>query len=139
MHIVVANKVYPPIMTGGAELIVRYLCEGLVEQGHSVTVASTCHPDMEPYPVETIAGVEVIRFFPKNFYWSFEGAPHPPLQKVLWHVRDAWNRDAGRRFAAILARLRPDVVHTHVIDGMSATLWHEAKRAGGNQIRQAAA
>ncbi len=53
MHIVVANNIYPPIMAGGAELIVAWLSEGLAARGHRVTVVSTCGPEMQPYPVET--------------------------------------------------------------------------------------
>ena len=137
MHIAVLNNIYPPIMAGGAELIVAYLCEGLVEMGHRVTVISTCGPEMEPYPVEIRKGVEIIRFFPKNRYWSFgraqEGRPTGILAKVdtaRWHLRDAWNRDAGRRVAGIFAGHRPDLLHTHLVDGFSASIWAQAKRRG---------
>lgn len=129
-HILIANNVYPPIMAGGAELIVAYLAEGLAAQGDRVTVVSTCGPEMEPYPVENRNGVEIIRFFPKNFYWSFTRGHKPAYQKALWHLRDAWNRDASTRFKAILAEKQPDLLHTHLIDGMSAVLWRRAKQAG---------
>lgn len=130
-HILIANNIYPPIMAGGAELIVAYLAEGLAARGNRVTVVSTCGPEMEPYPVETRNGVEIIRFFPKNVYWSFtRGNQQPGYKKALWHLRDAWNQDASRRFQTILAEKQPDVLHTHLIDGMSAVLWRRAKRAG---------
>jgi glycosyltransferase involved in cell wall biosynthesis len=130
MHVIVANNVYPPIAAGGAELIVSYLCEGLVARGHRVTVVSTCGPDMEPYPTEIRNGVEVIRFFPPNLYWSFERDRQPGLKKRLWHLRDAWNREAGRRFRAIIETARPELLHTHLIDGFSAAIWAMARRAG---------
>jgi glycosyltransferase involved in cell wall biosynthesis len=130
MHILVANNIYPPIMAGGAELIVAYLCEELVRRGHRVTVVSTCGPDMEPYPTEMRGGVEVIRFFPPNLYWSFERDREPGARKWIWHARDAWNRKAGQRLKAILDRSRPDIMHSHVIDGMSAAIWRRAKRHG---------
>ncbi len=130
MHILMVNNIYPPIMAGGAELIVAWLSEGLVARGHRVTVVSTCAPEMEPYPAETLNGVTVIRFFPRNLYWSFARAGQKPHRRMLWHVRDAWNRDAGRRFRAILAEAPPDVVHTHLIDGFSATIWRRARQAG---------
>jgi glycosyltransferase involved in cell wall biosynthesis len=130
MHILVANNIYPPIMAGGAERIVAYLCEGLVQRGHRVTVVSTCGPEMEPYPVETRNGVEVIRFFPPNVYWSFERPADPGPKKWVWHARDAWNRAAGKRFRAILAEAKPDILHTHLIDGLSAAIWAMAQRAG---------
>ena len=58
-------------MAGGAELVVAYLAEGLAARGHRATVVSTCGPEMEPYPAEIRNGVEVLRFFPRNMYWSF--------------------------------------------------------------------
>jgi glycosyltransferase involved in cell wall biosynthesis len=130
MHIVVANNIYPPIMAGGAELIVAWLSEGLAARGHRVTVVSTCGPEMQPYPVETTNGVTVIRFFPRNMYWSFARDGQPAYRRALWHLRDAWNRDAGRRFRAIIADATPDIVHTHLIDGFSAAIWRRARRAG---------
>lgn len=130
MRVVVANNIYPPFVAGGAELIVAYLCEGLARRGHDVTVVSTCGPEMEPYPAETRNGVEVIRFFPPNLYWSFKRSRAPGIEKWLWHARDAWNRQAGRRFRAVLESVRPDVVHTHVVDGMSASIWAHAKSLG---------
>jgi glycosyltransferase involved in cell wall biosynthesis len=137
VHVLVVNNIYPPIMAGGAELIVAFLCEGLAERGHRVTVISTCGPEMEPYPVEHRNGVEIIRFFPPNRYWSFargkqgrQGGVRGAVDTARWHVKDAWNRDAGRRVAAIYAGKRPDVLHTHLIDGLSATVWRRAKARG---------
>jgi glycosyltransferase involved in cell wall biosynthesis len=124
------NNIYPPIMAGGAELIVAWLSEGLAARGHRVTVVSTCAPEMEPYPAETSNGVTVIRFFPRNLYWNFARAGEKPHRRMLWHLRDAWNPDAGRRFRAILAEAPPDIVHTHLIDGFSATIWRRARQAG---------
>lgn len=130
MHVMVANNAYPPIAAGGAELIVSYLCEGLAARGHRVTVVSTCGPEMEPYPTETRNGAEIIRFFPPNLYWSFDRDCRPGIKKAVWHLRDAWNREAGHRLRTIIAEARPDLLHTHLIDGMSATVWDAARRAG---------
>ena len=124
------NNLYPPIMAGGAELIVAYLSEGLVQRGHRVTVVSTCGPEMEPYATEVRNGVEVIRFFPRNTYWSFAREGQPPMRRLMWHLRDAWNRDAGRRIRQIISETRPDIMHTHVIDGFSASIWRRAHKAG---------
>ena len=130
MHVMVANNIYPPIMAGGAERIVAYLCEGLVEKGHRVTVVSTCGPEMEPYPTEMRNGVEVIRFFPPNVYWSFSRNRAPGLKKWVWHARDAWNEQAGEHVQELLAKAQPDILHTHLIDGFSASIWAAASRSG---------
>lgn len=130
LHVMVVNNLYPPLMAGGAERIVAFLCEGLVQRGHRVTVVSTCGPEMEPYPVEQQHGVEVIRFFPPNLYWSFERSLNPGPRKWLWHAKDAWNRDAARRLGTILDGARPDVLHSHLIDGFSAAIWARARADG---------
>ena len=130
MHVLLANNIYPPIQAGGAELMVAWLAEGLAARGHKVTVVSTCGPEMEPYPDETRNGVEVIRFFPEESHWSFTRGNEPSWRRALWHLRDAWNRNAGRRFGAILAERPPNVVHTHLIDGFSATIWARARARG---------
>ena len=137
MHLLVANNIYPPIAAGGAELIVAYLCEEMAARGHRVTVVSTCGPEMEPYPVEQRRGVEIIRFFPRNLYWSFERDGQSGARKALWHLRDAWNFDAGRRFAAVLEESRPDLLHTHLIDGLSASIWARARRRGMKVVHTA--
>jgi glycosyltransferase involved in cell wall biosynthesis len=130
MHILVVNNIYPPIMAGGAELIVAWLAEELVARGHRVTVVSTCGPEMEPYPVMDRNGVMVIRFFPNNVYWNFARQGQPRHRRAMWHMRDAWNRDAGLKFRAILDAAPPDLVHTHLIDGLSASVWRRARQAG---------
>lgn len=130
MHILVANNIYPPIMAGGAELIVAWLSEGLVARGHRVTVVSTCGPEMLPYPVETRNGVRVLRFFPPNIYWNFDRGGQKSYRRMIWHLRDAWNVEAGRTFRAILHDAPPDLVHSHLIDGFSATIWRSARQAG---------
>jgi glycosyltransferase involved in cell wall biosynthesis len=130
MHVLMVNNIYPPIMAGGAELVVADLCEGLVERGHQVTVVSTCGPEMEPYPVETRNGVTVIRFFPRNVYWNFARQHEPAWRRVIWHLRDSWNRDAACRLRTVLDAAPVDVVHTHLLDGLSASVWHRARRAG---------
>lgn len=130
MHVLLVNNLYPPIMAGGAELVVAYLAEGLAARGHRTTVISTCGPEMEPYPAEQRNGVDVLRFFPRNMYWSFAREGQTKVSRALWHLRDTWNLDAARRFRAILADTQPDVVHTHVIDGFSASIWRRARRLG---------
>lgn len=130
MHIAVVNNLYPPIMAGGAELVVAWLCEALVARGHRVTVISCCGPEQEPMPIEHRNGVEVIRFFPPNVYWNFARREQPRYNKALWHMIDAWNIAAGQRVRSILLGARPDVLHTHLLDGFSASVWRQAKRLG---------
>ena len=137
LHIVIANNIFPPHMAGGAELIVSYLAREVAARGHQVTVMSTCAPEMEPYPDEVVDGVRVVRFFPKNIYWSFDRSPRPAWKKAVWHLRDSWNRDAARRMRLLFAQCPPAVLHTHVIDGLSASIWRTARGMGAGVIHTA--
>ena len=130
MHVAVVNNLYPPIMAGGAELVVAWLCEELARRGHRVTVISCCGPEQDPMPIEHRNGVEVIRFFPPNVYWSFARQQQPRYRKAIWHLKDAWNSAAGARVRAILTESRPDILHTHLLDGFSAAIWRQAKHLG---------
>ena len=94
-------SIYPPIQAGGAELIVSYLAGGLAARGYRVTVVTTCGPAMEPCPTETPCGVGGrVRFFPPNRYWLFDRQGRGGLDKLRWHLRDAWNSDRGPSTAA---------------------------------------
>lgn len=137
MHVLIANNIYPPHAAGGAELIVQYLAEELVRRDHAVTVVSTCGPEMEPYPDEVTNGVRVIRFFPKNLYWSFTRGPQPGWKKALWHLRDAWNPSAAQQLRQRCQELPPAVLHSHLIDGFSASIWRVAKRWGAGVVHTA--
>jgi glycosyltransferase involved in cell wall biosynthesis len=130
MHVMLCYSIYPPIQAGGAELIVSYLAEGLAQRGHRVTVVSTCGPEMDPYPTEYRNGVEVIRFFPKNRYWLFDREGRRGLDKLRWHVRDAWNRASGRRLRQIMSNSQPDIVHSHGVEGFSPAIWRAARSLG---------
>lgn len=100
MHILIANNIYPPIMAGGAELIVAELAEGLVRRGHKVTVVSTCAPESEPYPIEIRNGVEVIRFFPKNRYWHWNAVTAAVMKRPCGILRMRGTRMQGEDSAA---------------------------------------
>ncbi len=80
--------------------------------------------------METRNGVTVIRFFPRNLYWNFARSGEPAWRRAIWHLRDAWNRDAARQLRTVLDAAPVDIAHTHLLDGFSASVWHRARRAG---------
>lgn len=136
VKILMLSNLYPPYVIGGAELIASYLAEGLVGQGHQVTVLTSKGPDSADLagegetPAAARGNPAVVRFFPENRYWLYDQSPRRTLDKARWHFRDLWNRKVGRRFGAMLDQIRPDVLHSHNIDGFSPIVWAEAKRRG---------
>lgn len=130
MRVLLVSNLYPPYVIGGAELIASYLAEGLAQRSHQVTVVTSKGPDTPDLPGEDAANPRIIRFFPPNRYWLFDRRPRSTLDKARWHLQDLWNRASGRRFADILDAVRPDVLHSHNIDGFSPIVWRIAKRRG---------
>lgn len=129
MKIVVVNTLYPPEIVGGAEVSVSLLAQALARLGHQVTVVCL-HGAADP-AISEVDGIRIHRLPIDNAYWPFGRDHRPPaLRRLSWHLRDVWNRRAARRFAAVLATERPDVVHTNNLTGFSVSLWAEAKRAG---------
>lgn len=133
LSVLIVNSLYAPFSVGGAEVVAEMLATTLAAQGHTVTVVTTCSRD-RGFTVERIDGVDVYRFFPKNRWWLHDrftpGDKRSAVDKLRWRITDAWNRDAGEKFGRILDQVRPDVVHTHNIKGLSPVLWHTARRHG---------
>ena len=131
LNILYLSNLYPPHIVGGAETIAAHLAEEMAIRGHTVTVLSTQGPCAGKDPtVETRCGVTVIRFFPQNLYWLFDRGQPPAWQRTLWHLRDAWNPSTRRQLEQLFGHTRPDIVHTHNIDGFSPIVWHVARRHG---------
>jgi glycosyltransferase involved in cell wall biosynthesis len=139
LRVLVASNLYPPYRVGGAEVVASDLATSMAGAGHQVFAVSTEHPDrLEGSDLvrEERDGVRVMRFFPRNLYpiqdlYARPAKPRPgPHVKALWHLRDAWNTHAGAVFATVLDEVRPDVMHTHNIDGFSPIVWEMARRRG---------
>ena len=131
LSVLLVNSLYSPFRVGGAELVTELLATTLARQGHRVTVVTSCSRQ-DGSSLETRDGVQIHRFFPPNLWWLHErftaGDTRSRCAKLSWRIRDCWNSAAGRRFAEIVDRLRPDVVHTHNIKGFSPILWSIARR-----------
>ena len=100
MRIVLANKFLHP--RGGAERAVLGLGEALARRGHTIAWFGMAHPD------NAVSGADVGLVRGRDYRTG--GARR---------FRDAasmvYSRAARRQFAALLQRVRPDVVHVHNI------------------------
>lgn len=110
---------------GGAERVVQTLAESLVAVGHSVTVV-TAQPSATA-AVREINGVQV-RYVPiANVSRSIEGSNRGTIKKALWHFVDAYNWMMARAVGDILDEIRPDVVNTHNLVGLSVATMSAVK------------
>lgn len=128
LRVLIVSNFYPPYVIGGAELTAYNLAVWLAKTGMEVTVVSTCGSNADETD-EWIEGVRVLRYFPNNLWWNFErftpGDVRKSGAKLIWNLRDMWNRDSGRHFGRILEVVKPDIVHTHNIKGFSPIIWRE--------------
>lgn len=133
LRVVLVSNFYPPHVVGGAEIVAAQLARELAATGVDVTVVTTCGPQ-DGIREEVQDGVHVVRFFPQNLWWNYArfqaGDARSLPAKLIWNLRDSWNRDAARKFGAVLDTIAPDVVHTHNLKGLSPSVWAEARRRG---------
>ena len=74
----------------------------------------------------TVAGAEV-RGLPRLPEW---GKSDPAARKALWHLRDQWRPAVYRAVVRELRGFRPDVVHSHSLQGISASPLSAVSRLG---------
>ncbi|WP_082475664.1 glycosyltransferase family 4 protein [Rhizobium sp. Leaf341] len=128
MRIAICNALYPtpgdPLIFGGAEVFVRQFAEALVERGDSVTVLRSSLTGSRA--TETVNGVRV-EFIPvRNLFPPFAERKNP-LLRLAWHAIDD-RVHASAEIERILKDIRPDLLHSHTLNGLSTDVWRMAKR-----------
>lgn len=123
MNILLINTLYPPSTVGGAERSVKNLAEELAGLNHAVTVISLGKSRKK----EDINGVAVYRLPLKNVYWPYDQQQKNPLLKSLWHVADMYNPWMEKAVMDIADKERPDIIHTHNLQGFSTNIWNTGR------------
>ena len=130
MRLALFNALYPtplqPKIFGGAEVLVRQIAERLVAQGDEVVVVRLAMDGRRQ--TEEANGVRV-EFVPiRNLFTPF-GPRHNALAHLAWHVIDDWFA-AASEIGGILDSFRPEVVHSHTLNGLNAHIWQLARSRG---------
>ncbi len=133
MRVALVSSLFPPFAIGGAEHVASTLARALADFGHDVNVISTCdRRDVkgDGYVPDEWQGIPVWRVAPWNLYWRFaKDRDHPNrFARAAWHAVDLWNPSVFGPVGRILDQVRPEVIHTHNIDGFSPALWQMASR-----------
>jgi glycosyltransferase involved in cell wall biosynthesis len=111
MRIAVVSNTLPPEGPGGAEANAAALA-GALAADHEVLLLTGARSG-------SVAGTDLVRL-----------PGLPPLahdaaaaRKVAWHVSDQWLPGVHRAARRQLRRFRPDVVHTHSVQGLSGAVF----------------
>lgn len=128
MRILIANSGHPATIKGGAEAATLDLAASLAGRGHEVTLV--VHHGGGHVERWQDRGARVIALPYRNLYFGFDGKKRPAPLRLAWHALDSANPWMAGAFGRILDEVRPDVVNTHVLVGLSQLVWREAARRG---------
>jgi glycosyltransferase involved in cell wall biosynthesis len=118
MRVLVANKFW--YRRGGLEHVMFDEIEWLERAGHEIAHFSTSHPGNVPSRWS--------EYFVPYMELGRDTRLRPP-EKALASARLFYNAEAARRFAALLRRFRPDVIHFHGIHRqLSPSIMRVARR-----------
>lgn len=132
MRLVYVNSLFPTAgdqrAFGGAETFALRLVRGLQESGHEVTVVRSGTDDTAAVE-RTADGIAVHSLPKRNLYPFSDGHAHNIASRIAWHAIE----DRGRvspAFGRILDEVRPDMVHTNNVAGLTTDVWRVAREAG---------
>lgn len=102
------------------------MAEGMKARGHEVAVMTTAAAD----GLDEVNGIPVHRIGLRNIFWKLPKDAKPAWQKLIWHGMDRDNHLMRGPIRQTLQRVRPDVLVSNNLPGMSIALWREAKAMG---------
>lgn len=128
LKLLYANAMYSPDIGGGAEIMVKTMAEGMLARGHDVQVLTTHAGQTDR--VDEVDGIPVHRLKLQNLYWPHTTEQPNPLLKAAWHAIDCVNPLMASSIREKLKALRPDVLISNNLPGLSISLWREAHALG---------
>jgi glycosyltransferase involved in cell wall biosynthesis len=132
MKITIISCLYEPYVAGGVEVYLKTIVSELARRREISIITTQPYVDMRSLaPALMVSGrVKVYRFYPLNFYHMLESKNKPASLKPLWHLMDFFNPHACSVVKSILKREKPDIVHTHNLNGLSVAIAPTIKRLG---------
>lgn len=133
MRIMYVCNLFPPIVSGGAEISTATLARAVASRGVDVRVF-TLRPDESYEEVIKDGPIEIYRSTSNLPYWPFEKVERPFFKKLKFQLLDNNNRIAAVTFERELRKFQPDLVSTHALSGISAAVWPAVRRYGAALI-----
>jgi glycosyltransferase involved in cell wall biosynthesis len=79
---------------------------------------------------DVVDGVAVHRLSPHNLYWCNQPDQPPALLRMAWHGLDSFNPGVYLQARKLLGGLRPAVISSHNLSGLSVAVWQAAADLG---------
>lgn len=123
--LMVATNFEAPV-GGGGQKSLRILVDALRKEGHSVIVAALSHGEVGEVDVDGIP----VRYLPvRNLYRPIDTVRASAASRMAWHAADIYNLPSMHDFRRLCEEVQPDIVHSHVISGLSVSIWSAARAA----------
>jgi glycosyltransferase involved in cell wall biosynthesis len=119
MRVLMISSLWPPTVLGGAELYAADLARHLRDRGVEVGAVTL-----------GAAGDDVVAQVRPWPYRLDRFAPQPAGKRALFHARDLYNPSTRRVLTRALRTFRPDVVHSHSVQGLSSVALTVPARLG---------
>ena len=113
------SSLWPPSVLGGAESYAATLADRLAAAGDEIGAVTV--------------GVEGPQVVASARPWPYRldaFATQPVRKRMLFHLHDLWSPTAARTLRGAIERFRPDVVHSHSVQGFSMAALSVPSRAG---------
>jgi glycosyltransferase involved in cell wall biosynthesis len=124
--IVIVNSSYYPNIVGGAEISTQILAESLTEIYDVYVITTGPHSRKQGVREITNNNVTILQLPCNNLYWPFDGKEHHNIKKMLWHFINILNYLQYKELIRILNRIKPVIVHTQNLPGISFAIWKAA-------------
>lgn len=124
MNVLLINTFYFPDILGGAEISVQKLAEGLVRNGHKVSVICTGKQDH----YEVLNGVHVFRIKINNLYSPIDSQHQKMWKKSTYRVLDFLNFLNYKKIHGVFKEINPDIIHSNNTYGISPIIWLLAQK-----------
>jgi len=118
-RVLMVSSLWPPAVTGGAELYASALAGQLRDRGHKVAAVTL-----------GIEGADVVEAVPSWPYPVQDWREKAVWQRALFRLPDLYNPRAVAGLERAIKQFRPDVVHSHAVQGLSAAALAVPSRMG---------
>jgi glycosyltransferase involved in cell wall biosynthesis len=123
MRILMVSNLWPPEVVGGAEQYAAALAGHLRAAGHEVQAFTF-----------GVTGPDVVHAVAPRPYAIQTAPSQPAYRRARFHATDVYNPRTRRDLGRVLEEFRPDVVHSHAVQGLSSAALTAARRAGVGQV-----
>lgn len=123
--IVIINSFYFPVLIGGAEISTKQLAE-LLANYFEVNIITVGH-QTRTVKKEVINDITVWRLPINNIFWLGDIKTKHPLQKIIWHIINAFNIIQYKEIKNLLYEIKPALIHTQNLSGIGVLAWKLGK------------